>query len=62
VCGYKGHVCTALKVGLQLGLQAHSLCGETDVILALEPELTDKREKAFELSFVLPQHLFYLIT
>lgn len=47
-----------LKVGLQLGSQAHSPCGETDVVLALEPELTDKTEKAFEVIFVLPQHLF----
>lgn len=37
----------ALKVGLQLGSQAHSLCGETDVVLALEPELTDKTKKSF---------------
>lgn len=47
-----------LKVGLQLGSQAHSPCGETDVVLALEPELTDKTEEAFEVIFVLPQHLF----
>ena len=47
----------ALKMGLQSGSQAHSLCGETDAILALEPELTDKTEKAFEVIFVLLQHL-----
>lgn len=37
----------ALKVGLQLGFQVHSLCGETDVVLALESELIDKTEKTF---------------
>lgn len=51
-----------LKVGLQLGSQAHSLRGETDVVLALEPELKGKTGKAFEVIFVLHQHLFYLIT